>query len=450
MDVFSTARSSLAVALVVLSACGSPPREAARPEVPDPPADEPARRHLDDPDLNREPPAKLLSIDWATTTVETDADAHALWRRIAPTGADWSDKLDEIPDEGETSTRLALALLADGNFTCVPPRPAASCPQVPIDVPEPAYDATLADPCLRRLLAMWAIGQLDDTEVLRARDALRMIVQIPPPESELTAIALKAWPEPDHAGRLELLALAARAGHRELANGLLGSLDEAHLVAAVQKHHIDGAFDLLSAQAHRPIFLAAITDEQLHPQARVQAISELVAADGKLAKDAHGAIVRATRSKSCEVAAAAAQFLVRNGEKKFGPGKPRTGKPAAMMRALCVVASYEVGQRADEPSFLLGYVPKRGLEVVTTTYDEYNDVDTDGDGDPKTERRTAVVPRDEVTLPEIEDMIRAFSRCSGTACRSDDREFRFVFKGGGDLLLHRIEVTERPPCKRGP
>ena len=407
------------------------------------------RGHLNDPDLNRQPPAPLLDIDWATTKLASEADALALWQRIAPTGADWSDKLDELPDDGTITRELALALLRGGNFTCVPATRPGACTKGPVDIPEPPHGATLSDPCLRRLLAIWALAQLEDDDLAAARDALRAIVAIPPPESELTAAALRTLSDADHDGRLELYVLAFRAGHRELVNGLAGTLDEAHLLEAVQKHHIDGALDLLSAESQRAVFIAAIGDEQLHAPARVQAISELAAAanDGKLDKDVHAAIVRATRSKSCHVAAAAAQFLVRNGEQKFGPGKPRTGKPDAMMRALCVLASYEAGQRADEPSFLLGYVPKKGLELVTTTYDEYNEVDTDGDGDPRTERKAIVVPRDEVVLPEVEDLMRAFGHCTGTTCRSEDRDFRFVFKGAGDLLLHRLEVTERPPCK---
>ena len=32
--------------------------------------------------------------------------------------------------------------------------------------------------------------------------------------------------------------------------------------------------------------------------------------------------------------------------------------------------------------YLLGYVPKRGLEHVTVTYDAYSETDDDGDGDP--------------------------------------------------------------------
>jgi hypothetical protein len=396
--------------------------------------------------LEKPAPAKLLSIDWKATPLANDADALAVWQRIAPTGADYSDKLDEIPDEDGVGEKLALALLRSGNFTCVQPAPPGDCVRTAIDVPEPAADATLANPCLRRVLAMWAIGQLDG-EHGSARDALRAIVAIPPPESELVAIALKALPEVEQDVRLELLASAFRAGHRELVNGLLGDLDDAHLVEAIKKHHIDGALDLITPAMHRDLFVAAIGDEKLAARARVQAISELLDSDDKLQKDTRAAIVRATRAKDCRVAAMASAFLVRNGEKKFAPGKPRTSKPDVMMRALCVLASYEAALRADEPSYLLGYVPKQGLELVTATFDEHDEVDSDGDGDPRVDKTAVMVPRNEVTLPEVEDMIRAFDNCAGTTCRSPDREFRFVFKGS-DLQLMRLEVRERVPCNK--
>ena len=401
----------------------TPVREAQRPK---------------DPDLDRPPPAKLLAIDWSTVQLNSEADALALWQRIAPTGLDWSEKLDEVPGDGPIVEQLALALLHGGNFQCA--AQTNSCGKPPIELPELDPAATLADPCLRRQLALWSINQLDEDLIINELAALRVIVALPPPESELIATAIKALPDSEHKARLELLAIAFRAGHRELVNGLVAPLDEPFLLEAVQKHHIDGALDLITAESHRAVFSAALTDEQLHPNARVAAMIELVATDpAKLAKDTRTAIIKATRSKSCAVAAAAARFLVRNGDKKFGPGKPRTGKPDVMMRALCVLASYEQGLRPDEPSFLLAYVPKKGLELVTTTYDEYRD--------PKTETTTIVVPRDEVTLPEVEDLVRAMATCKGTTCASDDREFRFGFKGA-DLLLHRIEVTERPPCKR--
>ena len=437
-----------AIAIVCLSACGGSPREASRPIETPALAPVDAGGHLNDPDLNRTP-VKLLAIDWSATKLDSQADVLALWQQIAPTGEDWAEKLEEIPDEGPIAAQLALAMLAGGNFTCVQPQPVRDCVRPPLDVPDPAPGATLVDPCLRRLLALWSLGQLEPDQLASMRDALRTIAAIPPPESQLVAEALRALPDTDHAGRLELLAIAFRAGHRDLVNGSMGTLDEAHAIEAVQKHKIDGALDVLSTETHRPVFRAAIADEQLHPAARIQAIVETVTSEDTLSRETRAALLKATKSADCGVSASAARALVQRGDKKLGPARPRTKKPAAMMRSLCVLASYEALQQADEPSYLLGYVPAKGLELVKVAYDEYSDTDDDGDGNPNTTTTATIVPRDELVLPEIEDMIRAFERCTGTTCTSEDREFRFSFKPqGGELVLTRLEVVERPPCNK--
>jgi len=403
-----------------------------------------------DPDLNRPPPARLLSIDWKTTVLASDADALALWKRIAPTGEDWEQKLDEIPDDGPVATQLALALLRGGNFTCMRPPPKRDCPQraaVDVDAPQPG--ATFDDPCLRRVLALWALSTLEDADAIAAFDTLKAIAAIPPPESQLVASVLDALPSTEQDKRLELRTIATAAGHRELVNGKLGDFDDAHLVAAAQTSKIDGALEALAAESHRAVFVTAITDEAMHPSARVSAITELVTQQEKgLAKDVRTALVKATKSPSCVVAAAASRALVSRGERTYSPGRPRAKTAPPMMRALCVLASFEAMQTADEPSYLLGYIPMRGLDVTRVTYDPYLDQDTDGDGDPHTERSTVTVLRDEVVLPEIDDMIRAFANCTQTTCKSDDHEFRFAFKAGpgGDLQLSRLEVIERPPC----
>jgi hypothetical protein len=402
----------------------------------------------------------VLSIDWKSVKVETDADALALWKRIAPTGEDWEAKVDEIPDEGPIASALALALLHGGNFTCIappaPPPTSGGCTAAPIDIDPPAPDASFDDPCLRRMLAMWAIGSLDEGDLPAARDALRAIAALPPPESQLVATALDVYPETDHAARLELRAIAFAAGQRELVNAKLSDLDDASLVEAVTKYHIDGALDLLSAETHRAVFDAAVTDELLHPQARAQAMLELVeaaAGDGKkLPAEVHRSLVTATHSKDCAVAAAAARILVGRGEKKFAPSRPHTKQLAPLMRALCVLASYEQLQQADEASYLLGYVPAKGLERVLVTFDPYNEDDTDGDGDPHTVRTTTLVPRSEVVLPELDDFVRALRTCTGATCTSTEREFKLGWRQGpgGELFLARIEVSERPPCAPPP
>jgi hypothetical protein len=436
---------SLAV-LAALAACGHPPRGPVSP--PDPKTDATAdagvaKKHEPATETPRQKP--LISIAWDTVPLATDADANAVWKQIAVTGDDWEAKLDEIPVA--QATPLAIALLHGGNFTCVPPQPPKDCAGLVLDVDGPAPTATMADPCLRRLLALWSIGALDDDDVPKVMDSLRAIAAIPPPESQLVAAAIQAVPETDHDHRLELLAIAFKAGQRDLANGHVGTLDEAHLITAVKQHHIDGALDVLSAESHRAVFLAVVTDEAIAPKARAEAISELVATDQKLPKDVASALATAVKAKDCFVAASAARALEMRGDKRFVPKRPRTSSPDVMMRQLCVLASYERIQANDESSLLPGFVPAKGLEHIKVAFDPLSEVDTDGDGDPRTERTVTLIPKAELVMPEVDDMVRAFRHCKGTTCSSDDRDFRFGLKlVGGELWLASIELVERPPC----
>jgi hypothetical protein len=434
------------LSIACLASCGKTPHQPTTPAAPAAP--EPvieAAPSPPDPDLNHPPPRRLLDIDWAKVSLASDADATALWRRIAPTGTDWEDKLQEIP--ASLTRPLAIAVLHGGNFTCATP-PTGACAKPRYDVDPPADTAGFDDPCLRRLLALWSLAQLDDDDVLAVKDALLGIAAIPPPESELVAAAIHAIPEADQATRLAILGIAWRAGQHELVDSAIGTLDEAHLIAAATQHHITGAVDVLSAEGHRAVYLAAINDEALATRARTTAITDLVAlAADKLPQDLTTALVSAVKSKDCAVAAAAARALDQHGDHRFVPRRPRTANTAQLMHAMCVLASYEALQHSDEPSLLPTYLSARGLERVTITYDALSDVDTDGDGDPHTTHTAELVARGEAVLPELEDLVRAMQHCTGTICVSDDHEFRFVWtRAGGETLLSRIELADRPPC----
>jgi hypothetical protein len=92
-------------------------------------------------------------------------------------------------------------------------------------------------------------------------------------------------------------------------------------------------------------------------------------------------------------------------------------------------------------------VPAKGLEHVKVAFDPLAEIDTDGDGDPRTERTVNLIPKAELVVPEVDDMVRAFRHCKGTTCSSDDRDFRFGLKlVGGELWLASIELVDRPPC----
>ena len=43
------------------------------------------------------PRPKLLSIDWSTVRLTSDADALALWNKLGLNATDWHDKLEEVP-----------------------------------------------------------------------------------------------------------------------------------------------------------------------------------------------------------------------------------------------------------------------------------------------------------------------------------------------------------------
>jgi hypothetical protein len=446
MDVAKRSKFTL-LAVLTLAGCSATPRPPTSPFVvsaaPPAPAVTPAAPDPD-PDLHHPPPRRVLDIDWTKIALTNEADALALWHRIAPTGADWDAKLEEIP--AALARPLAIAVLRGGNFVCARP-PSGSCAKPIYEVAAPADPAGFDDPCLRRLLGLWALAQLEDDDLPAVHAALLAIAAIPPPESQLVASAIHAIPEARYDARLEILAIAWRAGQHEVVESAVGGLDEPHLIDAVRRHHIAGAVELLAAADHRAVYLAAITDEALASRARTAAIGELAALDDKRAGDLQAALVTAARSKDCQVAAAAARALDQHGDHRFVPSRPRTTSTAAMMRSMCVLASYEALQRADETSLLASYLPARGLERVTITYDALSDTDDDGDGDPHTTHTSDLVPRGDAVLPEVEDLVRAMQHCTGAICVSDDHEFRFVWiAGGGQLLLSRIELADRPPC----
>ncbi|MEP6866306.1 MAG: hypothetical protein ABJE66_37150 [Deltaproteobacteria bacterium] len=433
----------LIIAIVVAAGCGGSPHEAP---ITAPIAITPdAGGHLKDPDLDRAPTPKLLAIDWPNVKLATDADALALWQQIAPTGEDWQQRLDEIPSASPIQHALAVALLRAGSFTCV--APVHAC-HAPLEIAETRPAATLTDPCLRRELALWAIDQLEPDDAPQLRDVVKQLAALPPPESQLVADAIRLA-SADPALTFELIAIAWKAGQHELVDGMMSALDEPHLIEAATKLHVDGAFEALTASTQRNVFLGALTDEQLDWKTRAQAMAELAGDDDKLAPDLVKALIAATRSPSCETAAAAAHVLDRHGERAYVPVKPVTSAPDKLTRGLCVTTAYEQQARSDERTPFTSFVPARGLELVTVTYDPYSDVDTDGDGDPHTNRTNELVDRSRVELPDLPDFLGSLRHCAtkglGTACSSEDHDFKLVWKNG---LLARLEIVEKPPCQK--
>ncbi len=395
------------------------------------------------------PPKKLIDVDWDRTEPKTDAEALALWAKIAPTGADWEAKVDEIPSEKAAARPLAIALLRGGNFQCS--AVARTC-GIAIDVEAPKPDATFADPCLRRMLALWAIDQLEDEDLPATRDALRAIIALPLPESQLVAAAMAQFPEANQNERLEIMAIAWAAGHSDLVAGAIGTLDEAHQILAATKFHMDPAVEVLSPKAHRKVYMQAILDDKLTPKRRASALVDLAMAEDTIPPDAMKVIVSATSTRECSVAATAARVLRNHGNTAYVPKRTAAMRTEAqLVRGICVLASYQELQDNDEPSLFPSYIAKDGLERVDVAYDPLGESNADGDNDPHTDRQVTRVARDEAILPEIADLVRAMRTCQGNTCSTDDHEFKLTWKSvGGTLVLAKLEVWERAPCPTGP
>ncbi|MFT3695163.1 MAG: hypothetical protein QM831_18645 [Kofleriaceae bacterium] len=388
--------------------------------------------HLDDPDLNHPIAAKLLAIDWSTVHLANDVDARALWQQIAPTPDDWQEKLAEVPVE--LQRRLGVALLREGNFACpiVPP----ACGKAPTFAP---VKAELADPCFRRQLALWSFDQIEKDDRDQLRDAFKQIAALPPPESELTADLVRATTDMDQDFRMSLVAAMKRAHQDELANTAINLFDDKHLVEATQLH-VDGAFQALAAATQRGVFLKAIGDVALKSDTRVQAMSELVGDDDKIGPDLATALVAATKTPDCRVAAAAAIMLSRHGNHRFIPTR---GTYPSTMRGLCVLSEYELMMRGDESSPLSSYLPAHGLEYTRVIYDEYSDSDVDGDGDIHTERATQLIDRANASLPEVDILSKALMGCTKPTCETNDHVVRLTLRG---TELDRIDIIDKPPC----
>lgn len=397
--------------------CGSSPH--ALPVAPQPVASPVVAPVAPVSDASAAPaPTPLLAIDWSEVHLPDDAAALALWRRIAPTGADWELRLGELPEDDALLKPLALALLREGGFACPAGSSCAGAGLSPVEA-----TATLSDPCLRRELALWALGRLDEEDSAGLADALVSIVSLPPPEEELVSEAFELVPAGQDALLLRMNQAARAAGHGELADHSLQWLSASALEVAARTMHADGAFSLLESGETRELFVAAIVDTQLRPATRISVMEEL-AGEEPMPKATRAALRKAAADPSCEVAGAALRLLDGVGDK---PRPAPRRSVATAVRALCVgEARYAESHPLD--SHLVPLVSPQGLVVI-----DHAALTEDGG-----ELSGETMPPDQVfVLPFGEELTGALERCQGATCRGPGVRFELAFDK--QWRLQRIE-----------
>ncbi len=354
----SPARGGVIAAVAVLVACSG--RGAPAP-----------RAH----ELDDAAAAPTLPEAW------TDERALARWRELAP-GPTWQ----EMPRLPEDEARpLARALLRGGNFACAALDEHIACGQPMRDWEPLADDAGFDDPCLRRVLATWAVAQLTPDDAVALEPVLAALVQLPSPDDDLAAAAFDA--ATDDAMRLRLLAAIAEAarGHHERlmaaadasdADGTLwatfdmetlearlqqlatGLETDAARLEALARFEADTVIDALDPVAHRAVHLASLADPARGVEARTAALTRFAAEPGD---DVTTALVAAAEAADCALAAAAAEALAARGDRSRLPARPATRDPERHMRALCRLAAWAPD---DVEARWRAWLP-RTVEVVT-------------------------------------------------------------------------------------
>jgi hypothetical protein len=201
--------------LLALAACGAPAEQ------------------LDVPPLVPGAP-----IPWPTITIKNDADAMKVWGYLDPRGRDYHDKVASIPVEFRAA--MALGLLDDGKLACEPEDVVDACGHHELRIPEPAPDSGLDDGCLRRKLAVWALGVVG---LERAGVALDGFARLPLPERDLHRALLQ---RAGYGGVGWALAVED-TGDEETADAYAATQRPEDL-AVLAQHGVDGAIEALIAE----------------------------------------------------------------------------------------------------------------------------------------------------------------------------------------------------------
>lgn len=413
-----------------------------------------------------------LGIDWATVAYATDDDALALWERLGLDGENFTTRLSFVPEDAiALREAMARALLRQGNFACPPVVRKVGCERTVLELPPLGPEHGLAHPCLRRELALWAIGQLDDEALTGdlVADAIAL-AGLPPPEEELNHAVLARVE--DETVKLQMLEAAERAGNEAVADDNLGGLSAAALAIAARQLHIDGAVEVLDVEGALDLYVDAVNDPALRRATRVRAARDL-AEYGRAVDPADparatviAALARASGAADCHLAGVAAAAHASVTGAPFPPPLPRGARPAAATRAVCKL----LAGAADPVAALTALVPARGVILdernrdpgrVAQLWIEYPDArdanrdgapdvpeaDPDGDGDPSTWIQVTRIARDDLaSFPYLDELARALPHCGDDGCKLPDQQvwFRLHWKKGprGTLLLDTIERRE--------
>jgi hypothetical protein len=327
--------------------------------------------------LNSEPGWARAARDVAVADLARPADdaaALALWRQLAPTGADYEDKLASIPDDDAVTRPLARVLLAGGNFACTEIVEYSACGDESVEWEDFNPAADLDDPCLRRRLALWALDEVHPDDLAGLVDVLVELARLDKPEDELppaVASAVRAAPE---AVRLAVYGALVAAG-REAEVDIEG-LSEAGLVTAAVEHGIDAAALALPRRRHVTVLAGLLNDKQMAVATREALLDRLAPVkDAKVTAALHAM----TEDEDCALAMAAAVELERRKDRSRLPRRSPQQSAAEAEHAICMLLHDPDPLRAE--ARLAEFIGPDGVELIERIEDPWAEAEAAEHGD---------------------------------------------------------------------
>jgi hypothetical protein len=261
------------------------------------------------------------------------AQALALWEKLAPTGADYHEKLASIPADPKVRAPMALALLAGEDFQCEKVVSYEACGMDQTEWADFDPKSKFADPCLRRRLALWALPELAAADAEKVEEVLLAMIAMEVPETELQLAALAALTRAPEPLRLRGYKAAMAAELEEKID--VAGLSEKGLIEAATVLGIDQAALALDRSAHLEHLARLLNQTAMSNETRSTLLSRLEEIVDPIVA---GAIGELADDDDCSLAMEAALSLERRGDPSRLPRRERTRAAPCALRCTTTTA----------------------------------------------------------------------------------------------------------------
>jgi hypothetical protein len=366
------------------------------------------------------------------------AQALALWEKLAPTGADYHEKLASIPADPKVRAPMALALLAGEDFQCEKVVSYEACGMDQTEWADFDPKSKFADPCLRRRLALWALPELAGADAEKVEEVLLAMIAMEVPETELQLAALAALTRAPEPVRLRGYKAAMAAELEEKID--VAGLSEKGLIEAATVLGIDQAALALDRSAHLEHLARLLNQTAMSNETRSTLLSRLEEIVDPIVA---GAIGELADDDDCSLAMEAALSLERRGDPSRLPRRERTRDEDDARRALCLAMHDDDSTR--QRNLLAEFVGKGGVAVSRKIDgDTYYDGADAGPDDEEAEPDAGPVAVTD--LDEIETLIRETIEFENTDPSWAKRELSFDDAPDGGLHIGDVEIYEFHGC----